>query len=148
MADGGGRVRLGAAGERAARGYLERKGYAILDTNFRCRYGEVDIVAQRRRLPGVPGGAHAPGPQLWVAGGVDNGKEGAAAHRHRGDLQNVQGGAAGAVAHRPGGGGRGLARRHHPHRGGGERGPQRAVGRPNPLNCFLGILRIAYTCQP
>ena len=46
MADGGGRIRLGAAGERAARGYLERKGYTILDTNFRCRYGEVDIVAQ------------------------------------------------------------------------------------------------------
>ncbi len=45
MADGGGRIRLGAAGERAARGYLEARGYAILDTNFRCPYGEVDIVA-------------------------------------------------------------------------------------------------------
>ena len=46
MPDGGRRIRLGEAGERAARGYLESKGYAILDTNFRCPYGEVDIIAQ------------------------------------------------------------------------------------------------------
>ena len=46
MPDGGRRIRLGEAGERAARGYLESKGYAILDTNFRCSYGEVDIIAQ------------------------------------------------------------------------------------------------------
>ena len=46
MADGRRRVRLGEAGERAAKGYLESRGYAILDTNFRCPYGEVDIIAQ------------------------------------------------------------------------------------------------------
>ena len=45
MPDGARRVRLGAAGESAARGYLESKGFAILDTNFRCPYGEVDIIA-------------------------------------------------------------------------------------------------------
>jgi ribonuclease HII len=39
--------RLGDAGEVAARGYLERKGYNILDTNFRCPDGEVDIVARK-----------------------------------------------------------------------------------------------------
>ncbi|MFH1560911.1 MAG: ribonuclease HII [Chloroflexota bacterium] len=38
-------MRLGELGERAARGYVERKGFTILDTNFRCPYGEVDIVA-------------------------------------------------------------------------------------------------------
>ena len=38
--------RLGDAGEVAARGYLERKGYTILDTNFRCPYGEVDLIAR------------------------------------------------------------------------------------------------------
>ena len=46
MSDGGRRIRLGKAGERAARGYLESRGYAILATNFRCPYGEVDIIAQ------------------------------------------------------------------------------------------------------
>ena len=46
MADGGRRIRLGAAGERAARGHLESRGYSILETNFRCPYGEVDIIAQ------------------------------------------------------------------------------------------------------
>jgi putative endonuclease len=25
---------------------LRRKGYAILDTNYRCRWGEIDIVAR------------------------------------------------------------------------------------------------------
>ncbi|MBF8267397.1 MAG: rnhB [Dehalococcoidia bacterium] len=38
--------RLGDAGEMAARGYLQGKGYTILETNFRSPYGEVDVVAQ------------------------------------------------------------------------------------------------------
>lgn len=41
-----GRIRLGALGERAARGYLERAGLTVLDTNFRCPHGEIDIVAR------------------------------------------------------------------------------------------------------
>lgn len=36
---------LGGSGEREARRHLEEAGYTILDTNFRCPYGEVDIVA-------------------------------------------------------------------------------------------------------
>ena len=40
-----GRRRLGARGEEVARGYLEAKGYQIIETNFRCRWGEVDIIA-------------------------------------------------------------------------------------------------------
>ena len=32
--------------ERAAR-YLRRKGYRILERNFRCRQGEIDIIARR-----------------------------------------------------------------------------------------------------
>jgi ribonuclease HII len=39
------RRKLGELGERAARGYIERMGFTVLDTNFRCLYGEVDIVA-------------------------------------------------------------------------------------------------------
>ena len=38
-------MRLGELGGRAARGYIERLGFTILDTNYRCPYGEVDIVA-------------------------------------------------------------------------------------------------------
>ena len=40
------RGQLGARGERIAREHLESKGYLILDTNFRCLWGEIDIVAQ------------------------------------------------------------------------------------------------------
>ncbi len=36
--------RLGAAGEDAAAAYLERCGYRILERNWRCRYGEIDLV--------------------------------------------------------------------------------------------------------
>ena len=36
---------LGRWGERQARLHLEAKGYAIVGTNFRCRAGEIDIVA-------------------------------------------------------------------------------------------------------
>ncbi len=36
---------LGRAGERAAEEFLRRRGYAILERNFRCRAGEVDLIA-------------------------------------------------------------------------------------------------------
>ncbi len=37
---------MGKWGEGHARRYLEGKGYTVLATNYRCRWGEVDIVAQ------------------------------------------------------------------------------------------------------
>ena len=40
-----GRKKVGERGEKTASRYLERRGYAILDRNFRCRAGEIDIVA-------------------------------------------------------------------------------------------------------
>ena len=39
--------RLGQWGERQARLYLEAKGYAVVANNFRCRAGEIDIVARQ-----------------------------------------------------------------------------------------------------
>jgi putative endonuclease len=36
---------VGAAGERLARAHLEARGLTVLDTNFRTRRGELDIVA-------------------------------------------------------------------------------------------------------
>lgn len=37
----------GAKGEKVARAYLEKKGYRILEANFRCPEGEIDLVAQK-----------------------------------------------------------------------------------------------------
>ena len=37
----------GLAGEELARGYLERRGYDILEMNLRSRYGEIDIIARQ-----------------------------------------------------------------------------------------------------
>ena len=39
--------RLGQWGERQARLHLEAKGYAIVASNFRCRAGEIDLVARK-----------------------------------------------------------------------------------------------------
>jgi len=39
------RQELGAAGERIAERFLRRKGYVILERNFRCPTGEIDLVA-------------------------------------------------------------------------------------------------------
>ena len=39
------RASLGQWGERQARLYLEAEGYGIVAVNFRCRAGEIDIVA-------------------------------------------------------------------------------------------------------
>lgn len=36
---------LGRAGERRAARHLESLGYTILDRNWRCRAGEIDLVA-------------------------------------------------------------------------------------------------------
>jgi len=41
-----GRRGLGAFGERVAAAHLEAKGYRIRARNFRCREGEIDIVAE------------------------------------------------------------------------------------------------------
>ena len=39
------RKKTGSIGEKLASDYLERIGYSILQRNFRCRYGEIDIIA-------------------------------------------------------------------------------------------------------
>ena len=38
--------RLGDLGEDATARYLLESGYRIVERNWRCRYGEIDIVAQ------------------------------------------------------------------------------------------------------
>ena len=39
---------VGAYGERVAVAHLLAAGYAVLDRNWRCRWGEVDVVASFR----------------------------------------------------------------------------------------------------
>lgn len=38
----------GAWGETRAAEYLRKKGYTLLATGYRCRFGEIDIIAQRK----------------------------------------------------------------------------------------------------
>lgn len=42
------RAGKGRAGELAAARYLRRRGYRIVDRNFRTRFGELDLVVQKR----------------------------------------------------------------------------------------------------
>ena len=60
----------GASGELLAARLLERAGLAIVERNFRTRYGEIDLVARDgdylvfvevrvRRTPGFGGAAHS-----------------------------------------------------------------------------------------
>lgn len=37
---------IGRIGERLARSHLEAKGYRIVATNYRCRWGEIDLIAR------------------------------------------------------------------------------------------------------
>ena len=39
---------FGKLGELAAEGYLKQKGFKILEKNFRCIYGEIDIIAFKK----------------------------------------------------------------------------------------------------
>ena len=38
----------GERAERIAAGYLQRKGLALVETNYRCRWGEIDLVLRDR----------------------------------------------------------------------------------------------------
>ncbi len=40
------RRQVGLAGENAARIYLENQGYQIVETNYQCQLGEIDIIAR------------------------------------------------------------------------------------------------------
>lgn len=85
------RVQLGAMGEALAVDHLTRMGLRILKRNWRCRYGELDVIAsdeanravvfievKTRTGDGFGGLAHAVTPQkvrrlrrlagLWLAG--------------------------------------------------------------------------------
>jgi putative endonuclease len=37
---------VGRAGEEAAVRYLNQQGYRILERNYRCRFGEIDLIAR------------------------------------------------------------------------------------------------------
>jgi len=45
-----GHIRLGQVGECVAEGYLKRRGYSILERNYRKPWGELDIVAKHKGL--------------------------------------------------------------------------------------------------
>ena len=40
------RERIGKEGERVACLYLRQHGYALIERNWRCRFGEIDIIAR------------------------------------------------------------------------------------------------------
>ncbi len=40
------RLVTGRSGEELAASYLKKNGYKVLETNYKCKFGEVDIVAQ------------------------------------------------------------------------------------------------------
>jgi putative endonuclease len=41
---------LGREGERLAETFLKRKGYRLVERNYRCRGGEVDLIVLDRRV--------------------------------------------------------------------------------------------------
>ena len=42
------RRETGILGEKLARDFLKKRGYRIIETNYRCPEGEVDIIAKDR----------------------------------------------------------------------------------------------------
>jgi putative endonuclease len=44
------RRETGILGEKLARDLLKKRGYRIIDTNYRCPHGEIDIVARKKDI--------------------------------------------------------------------------------------------------
>lgn len=42
------RLSLGERGEMAACAFLKEKGYEILEKNYKCKIGEIDVIARRQ----------------------------------------------------------------------------------------------------
>ena len=42
------RRETGILGEKLARDFLEKRGYRILEANYRCPEGEIDLIAQHK----------------------------------------------------------------------------------------------------
>lgn len=40
----------GRAGEAQAAEWLRKKGYEVIGANYRCRFGELDLIAKKREL--------------------------------------------------------------------------------------------------
>lgn len=40
-------MNLGKLGEEIAVSYLKKRGYKIIETNFSCKFGEIDIIAEK-----------------------------------------------------------------------------------------------------
>ena len=43
------RRKTGIIGEKVACDYLKNKGYTIIERNFRCKMGEIDIIAKDKK---------------------------------------------------------------------------------------------------
>ena len=42
------RKATGALGEKLAREFLKKKGYRIRELNYKCKHGEIDIIAEKK----------------------------------------------------------------------------------------------------
>ncbi|KQC09078.1 MAG: hypothetical protein APR62_03375 [Smithella sp. SDB] len=42
------KIKTGKEGEKIAAAYLKKNGYRIIETNFRCAIGEIDIIAREK----------------------------------------------------------------------------------------------------
>src|SRR6266850_1487136 len=41
-------MKAGDRAEKIAAGYLQRKGLALIETHYRCRWGEIDLILRDR----------------------------------------------------------------------------------------------------
>ena len=43
-------VSIGKLGEKVAREYLEKKGYNIIEQNYKTKYAEIDLIAKKKDI--------------------------------------------------------------------------------------------------
>ena len=62
-----GKQLLGKEGERIAEEYLKKKGYRLVERNYRCAAGELDLIVLDRRVVVFVEVKTRTGHDLWLA---------------------------------------------------------------------------------
>jgi Holliday junction resolvase-like predicted endonuclease len=62
----------GQSGESIALAYLEERGFRLIERNWNCRLGEIDLIVERGRGDPVYRSKITKNDGIWLSGSLDH----------------------------------------------------------------------------